>query len=184
MQYLGEYKINLFIAGDGPLVDELKEQSNRCASIIFMGRVENPYIFFKQIDLLVVPSIREPFGNICIEAGLCKTPVLASNIDGIPEIIKHKFSGELITPTDDFIIENVANMAPIPEYVINSQTQELQAPMQINALKLANKIVELSKDTKRLNRYSSELYNTVIKKFSIKSYSSSLESVYRELHKY
>ena len=80
-----------------------------------MGRVKDPYDFLKQIDLLIVPSIREPFGNICIEAGLCKTPVLASNIDGIPEIIKHNFSGELITPTDNLTVKSARNVAPIPE---------------------------------------------------------------------
>jgi len=182
MQYLKEYKVKLFIAGDGPLFDVLKEQSKNYTNIVFIGRVKDPYDFLKQIDLLVVPSIREPFGNICIEAGLCKTPVLASNIDGIPEIIKHNFSGELITPTDNLTIRSAHNMAPIPEYVVNPQTQGLQVPMQLNSFKLANKIIELSKDVKRLNRYSLELHNIIISKFSIGRYSSNLELIYRELH--
>jgi len=33
------------------------------------------------MDLLVVPSIREPLGNVCFEARLCKIPVLAANIN-------------------------------------------------------------------------------------------------------
>ena len=49
--------------------------------------------FFKQINLLIVPSIREPFGNIILEAGICKVPVIASCIDGIPEIIDNNVNG-------------------------------------------------------------------------------------------
>jgi len=182
MQHLEKFRIKLFIAGDGPLFDVLKQQSKGCNNIIFMGRVKDPYDFLNQIDLLVVPSIREPFGNICIEAGLCRTPVLASNIDGIPEIIKHKFSGELMTLTDNLIIRSSRSMAPIPEFVINPQMQELQTPKQLNSCSLASRIVELSKDVKRLNRYSLELHNLVIRKFSIRRYSSNLELIYRELH--
>ena len=44
-------------------------------------------IFLSKIDILVVPSIREPFGNVIVEAGFSGKAVIASKIDGIPEII-------------------------------------------------------------------------------------------------
>ena len=97
MHYLSGKNIKLVIAGDGILEDSLKEQAKGCKNISFVGRVENPYRFLSSIELLVVPSIREPLGNVCLEAGLCKVPVLAANVDGLPEIIKDKTSGELIS---------------------------------------------------------------------------------------
>jgi len=181
MEHLKEYSIKLLIAGDGPLSDNLKKLSKN-NNIVFLGRIKDQYAFFGKVDLLVVPSIREPLGNVCIEAGLAGTPVLATNIDGIPEIITHNISGELVVPTDRVFFEEDPNMAPLPEYVINPQTQELQAPAQLNAFELSNKILELSKDNEKLNKYSFNLKKIVIEKFSIKKYNSTLELIYADLH--
>ena len=70
--------------------------------IKFVGNIIQPLNFIKNLDILVVPSIREPLGIVNIEAGLCKVPVIASNIDGIPEVIKHNYSGLLINTTKYF----------------------------------------------------------------------------------
>ena len=47
---------------------------------------------------MIVPSIREPLGIVILQAALAKVPVIASWVDGIPEIIKKNF-GILIKPT-------------------------------------------------------------------------------------
>lgn len=53
----------------------------------FLGYTESK-IFYAQVDLLIVPSIwDEPFGRVVIEAIANKTPVLASSIGGIPELL-------------------------------------------------------------------------------------------------
>ena len=44
--------------------------------------------FFKKIDILVVPSLwNEPFGRVVLESFINKTPVLASNVGGISELM-------------------------------------------------------------------------------------------------
>jgi glycosyltransferase involved in cell wall biosynthesis len=48
------------------------------------------------LDLLVVNSRREPFGLVACEAMACGTPVLATDRDGLPEIIDHQKSGWLV----------------------------------------------------------------------------------------
>jgi glycosyltransferase involved in cell wall biosynthesis len=52
-------------------------------------------------DLLVVNSSAEPFGLVVLEAMACGTPVLATAVDGIPEIIKHDENGWLIPAHDE-----------------------------------------------------------------------------------
>jgi len=104
MHNLTEYDVKLFIAGDGALEGVLKKQASDIDNILFIGKIEEPYGFLSKLDLLVVPSIREPLGNVCLEAGLCKVPVLAANVDGLPEIIKDKTSGELISPSKKFLL--------------------------------------------------------------------------------
>jgi glycosyltransferase involved in cell wall biosynthesis len=51
-----------------------------------------------QLDILVVPSLQEPFGKIVIEGMVMKKPVIASNVGGIPEIIVDGQTGILVPP--------------------------------------------------------------------------------------
>jgi len=48
--------------------------------------------------LLAFPSLYETFGNPCIEAMACGTPVLTSNASAIPEVVGD--AAEQVTPTD------------------------------------------------------------------------------------
>jgi glycosyltransferase involved in cell wall biosynthesis len=52
-------------------------------------------------DVTVVPSLwSEPFGRVVIESMACETPVVASRIGGVPEILDGEFDGWLATPGD------------------------------------------------------------------------------------
>jgi glycosyltransferase involved in cell wall biosynthesis len=181
MNYLSHEGIKLVIAGEGSLENFLKIRASRLNNVEFIGRVNNPYLFISKIDLLVVPSIREPLGNVCLEAGLCKTPVLATNIDGIPEIIEDGVTGELIDATDKILINLLDDAVPLPEFVVNPINHKLQEPKQINSFLLAGKILELSKRPKRLARYAENLHEKVSKYFSISRYRSELHGIYHRL---
>ena len=50
-------------------------------------------------DVTVLPSIwSEPFGRIAIESMACETPVVASRVGGIPEILTGEFAEGLFEP--------------------------------------------------------------------------------------
>jgi glycosyltransferase involved in cell wall biosynthesis len=51
-------------------------------------------------ELFVLPSRREPFGIVLLEAAALGTPIVASRVGGIPEIIEDGSSGVLVTPND------------------------------------------------------------------------------------
>ena len=53
------------------------------------------------LDLLVVNSSAEPFGLVILEAMACGTPVLATAVGGIPEIITHDENGWLVRAGDE-----------------------------------------------------------------------------------
>ena len=181
MHNLKYENIKLIIAGDGPLKQDLANKARNLKNIQFIGRVSDPYKFFNTISLLVVPSIREPLGNVCIEAGLYRVPVLASYIDGIPEIIDNYVSGELIKPTQPVLASDVANSIPVPEYVVNPIDHELIQPMQIDSSELADKILLLSKNPNKLSQYANKLHKNIINCFSIEHYRKNLNNVYLDM---
>jgi alpha-maltose-1-phosphate synthase len=48
--------------------------------------------------VFVCPSVYEPFGIINLEAMACETPVVASAVGGIPEVVEHGATGLLVPP--------------------------------------------------------------------------------------
>jgi glycosyltransferase involved in cell wall biosynthesis len=61
----------------------------------FFGSYNNLNLIYSCSDLLVVPSLIEPFGQVALEASACGTPVLAFRNTGLEDIIKHKYTGYL-----------------------------------------------------------------------------------------
>ena len=54
-------------------------------------------------DLFLCPSIYEPLGIVNLEAMGCQTAVLASRVGGIPEVVSHEKTGELVDYTENDI---------------------------------------------------------------------------------
>ena len=181
MHFLKNENIKLIIAGEGVLESALKKSASKLSNVEFIGRVNSPYLFLDKIDLLVVPSIREPLGNVCLEAGMCRTPVLAANVDGIPEIIEHGVTGELIDATDEILVNLSKGALPLPEFVVNPTNQQLCTPKQINSSLLAKRILELSSKPEQLSQYADRLYKKVTNHFNIHRYRTELHNVYQEL---
>ncbi|MDD4570326.1 MAG: glycosyltransferase family 4 protein, partial [Tepidanaerobacteraceae bacterium] len=94
----------LVIVGDGPLKRHLK---NICVKlgikdkIFFLGyrrQVENIVADF---DVFILPSISEGLGLALLEAMALRKPVVASEVGGIPEVVKNNINGLLVPPGND-----------------------------------------------------------------------------------
>jgi glycogen synthase len=57
---------------------------------------EKTIALYTHADVFVCPSIYEPFGIINLEAMACETPVVASAVGGIPEVVSHGDTGLLV----------------------------------------------------------------------------------------
>lgn len=90
--------IRLHIVGRGNYAEELKGIARGDSRIIFHGFMQWEELegLCKKASVTVVPSIwYEPFGLIIIESFKYGTPVIASNIGGIPEIVEDGYDGLL-----------------------------------------------------------------------------------------
>ena len=92
----------LAILGEGPQKDELIAQAQALglADVVrFSGFQQNPWPYLRYADLLVVPSRREAFGNVLLEALALGTPVIAADCPGaIREIYGDHPAVRLVPP--------------------------------------------------------------------------------------
>ena len=77
--------IQFTIAGDGPLRKDVKKEANRLTNIDYLGWVdrEDFVSVLDNCDLLLLPSEKETFGTVALEAIARKRPVLVSRNCGI-----------------------------------------------------------------------------------------------------
>jgi glycosyltransferase involved in cell wall biosynthesis len=177
---LPEY--NFFIAGKGIQEEELKKLGKNFNNINFVGSVKQPLEFISKIDIMVVPSIREPFGNVIVEAGYCKKAVVASNVDGIPEIIQDGYSGILIDPDKELSFNEISNYKSLmPQFTINPKTQLLQKPQELDPVKICKAIKSLASDKNIRDFYGKNLNKEVKEKFTVENYYNQMENIYQNL---
>ena len=66
----------------------------------------NIYQFIKKSTIIVLPSYREGFPKVIMEASACGRPVITSNVPGCREAIKNKITGILVPVKDSTILSN------------------------------------------------------------------------------
>ncbi len=54
----------------------------------------------RHLDVLVLPSHEEPFGTVLAEAMAVGTPVVATRVNGLPEVVRDGVTGRLVAPGD------------------------------------------------------------------------------------
>ena len=90
--------VEYHIAGDGPLLGELKDLTVRlglASHVIFHGKVNSDEVLslYRDADIFLLPSITPPSGDMegipvsLMEAMACALPVIASQHSGIPELV-------------------------------------------------------------------------------------------------
>lgn len=67
-------------------------------AVHFLGQRSDVPEIMRALDLLLVPSWEEPFGNVALEAMAMETPVIASDVGGLAEIVRAGKDGLLLPP--------------------------------------------------------------------------------------
>lgn len=113
----GAMNFKIVFVGDGP---ERKYYEKLAAplgdKILFLGRKKEIAKLMTAAEAFVLPSEREAFGLVLLEAGVAGLPIIASNVGGIPEIIDDGKTGILVPPENpQALAEAIKNIIENPE---------------------------------------------------------------------
>lgn len=102
---INDFDLNsyLVLIGDGPdrvNIENLVKKYNLQNKVKFIGSLTPELIpqYSQMGDVLLLPSKKEAFGLVILEAMFLENAVIASNIGGIPEVVEHNGSGFLFEP--------------------------------------------------------------------------------------
>ena len=97
------HPVHLLLAGEGSqkqaLEDSVREAGLQ-ARVSFLGHIDAVPNFLAGLDIMAMPSMTEGLGTITLDAILADTAVAASDVGGIPEIVRHEETG-LLFPVGD-----------------------------------------------------------------------------------
>lgn len=146
------YNISFYIAGDGPLRNEIENQIHALnieKNIVLLGFRKDVPNVISQADVMVMTSVYEGLPLTPLEAFSVKKSVIATNIEGTNEVIINDYNGLLAEPQ--------------------------------NAKSIAQKIelVYLNRDL--LDKYNSNAYDTYANKFSIQKFIEQYLQYYKNL---
>jgi glycosyltransferase involved in cell wall biosynthesis len=108
--------VDLLIAGDGPDYRALRELAqsltpDRTRMLGWIASVEQRVHLYNLAEFLILPSRSEGFPAVVGEALACGTPVVASDVGGISELVIENKTGWLLKPGDDKqLLEKTASL--------------------------------------------------------------------------
>ncbi|MER7203324.1 glycosyl transferase family 1 [Streptomyces sp. CB01635] len=91
-------RARLVLVGDGPDVPALRRQAT--ASVRFVG-ADDPVPWYRQADLVVLPSRWEGMALAPLEAMACGRPVVVTDVDGARESLPAGLASDCLVPPDD-----------------------------------------------------------------------------------
>ena len=95
----------LVLVGEGvekQLAQKMAEEMNLSSRVHFLGTQVDPFPLLGVADLVVLPSEKESFGLVALEAMACSLPVVATDAGGLPELVSDGETG-LLVPVNNYV---------------------------------------------------------------------------------
>lgn len=113
-------RLRVVLAGEGPERRRLAQLAERLGisdRVDFRGELPHEQVpsVLAELDIFVMPSRAEGFGVAALEAQAMELPVVASRVDGLPDVVEHERTGLLVPPADsEALADAIARLASEP----------------------------------------------------------------------
>lgn len=171
----------LHIVGEGKEKSRLIETAHKLSissQLKFRGVMHDISGFYREIDLLLCPSIREPFGLVALESAAHGCPVICSRIDGLPEIIQHGKMGyclpHVLSLKDHALLGGKSD--PYRGDCFDPMTDQLVKPGLVSPTDIASNIVDLLNQPEKYAKMSEYCMVAANENFSFSEYVEQLEN--------
>gem|GEM_PF-76137 len=99
------FRAKLVVVGEGYLKQEIYDEATRLGiqdKLFMTGFVDDDTKkkLLSVADVLVVPSLYEPFGIVALEGMAAGVPVVVSSVGGLKEVVQHGVNGVTVYPGD------------------------------------------------------------------------------------
>ena len=94
---------HLALVGDGELKGKILEKIDKLklnGKVHLTGNKNKPWSVYHSMDLFIMSSIYEGLGRSITEALSCGVPVVCTDVEGVPEIVRDNITGILVPPKD------------------------------------------------------------------------------------
>ena len=138
----------LLLVGDGIEREALQARARELGVIervIFAGTRTDVSRLLRASTLVVLPSEHEALPTTLIEAAACGRPVVASDVDGIPEVVVSGVTGLLVPVGDDVALarEVTALLGDVPRRIRMGESARAMAEERFNARRWAERLYEV-----------------------------------------
>lgn len=115
----------LLLVGEGPELTKIQCKIKSMGledKVLFLGKQEDVAQVISLADVLLLPSEKESFGLVALEAMACGVPTIGSNAGGIPELVTHGETGYLapigdVEAMSQYAIELLSDSAKYKSFV-------------------------------------------------------------------
>lgn len=104
-------KLKLAVVGVGLDAAAMNARGAGDPRIRFIGYSSTPTAWYGAADLLVMPSRREPFALVALEAMACEAPIVATSVDGFPEMFRGREDCLVATESTAALSDAIAQRA-------------------------------------------------------------------------
>lgn len=136
----------LLMVGEAEGASTLKQQlytsSLTNPNIVYTGQVFDVEKYYAAIDVLVLPSYREGFGNVIIEAAAMGTPAIVSNIPGPIDAVKVGETAQVVEPRSTESLLKAMKQFQTMDYLAMGEQAERFAREKFDSTMLCRKILE------------------------------------------
>jgi glycosyltransferase involved in cell wall biosynthesis len=140
---------HLLIAGSGPLEGKIRDLDAKKTNVHYLGYQSKPNVLslIHSSDLLIQPSLVEGMSSTLLEAMGCGTCILASNIEGISEIVENEKTGVLVEPNNSGeLLSKILELLPKKEKRSRMAKEGLQIVKQYDWKEVGKLYMDIYED--------------------------------------